>query len=208
MQIFLGRGPWAYVIAIAAAVVALPSASTVAHAADSSMCIFLKKVLATQAAEFSSLKGNEKPTPYKDKTTYNGKLSPERGRTCLLYVRRQVSKRVAPPEYMCTLVDKATYDQAEARYVAVSSEIKSCLTGWKYSEEKKGNRAQQSELWRLRGTGSGANIKLEVFDWSALSDRFNGTKSTKPEVSLTLYFEDTAPGPQNAQLPIVGKSAH
>jgi hypothetical protein len=84
MQMLFGNGRWTYTIAIAATVAGVLNASNVAHAADSGICIFMKKVLATQEVEFSPLKGNENPTPYKDKTTFHGTLSPERGRTCLL----------------------------------------------------------------------------------------------------------------------------
>ena len=207
MQMLFSNGRWTYAIAIVATVAGVLNASNVAHAADSGMCIFMKKVLATQEAEFSPLKGVEETSLTKDKTSFHGTLSPERGKTCKLYVRRHVGKSVAPPEYICTLADKITYDKAEARYVAVSSEIKGCLTDWKYSEVKKGDRTKRTELWRLSGTKPGAGIKLEIFDWDAIADRFNGTNSTTPGVSLMLAITDTAPGPQNAQLPVVGKPA-
>jgi hypothetical protein len=207
MQALFSNGRWTYAIALAATVVGLLNTSKVVHAADSSMCIFVKKVLATQEAEFSPLKGKEDIGLGRDKTRFHGTLAPEQGVTCQLYVRRQVGKRILSPEYVCTLIDNITYDQAEARYVAVTSDIKGCLLNWKYTEEKKGDRAQQTELWRLRGTGPSANIKLEVFDWSAAADRFNGTKSATPGASLTLSLGDTAPGPENAKLPVFGKPA-
>ena len=207
MQVLFSNGRWTYAIAIAATVFGLLNTSRIVHAADSSLCIFLKKVLATQEAEFLPLKGHEDTNLGKNQTLFFGTLSPEQGRTCKLYVRRHVGSKIVPPLYSCTLADKITYDQAEARYAAIASDIKSCLIDWKYLEEKKGNRAQRSEMWRLSGTGPGTLIKLEIFDYSARTDRLNGTTTTTPAVSLSLSFEDTAPGLQNAPLPVFGKPA-
>jgi hypothetical protein len=110
MQALFSNGRWTYAIALAATVVGLLNTSKVVHAADSSMCIFVKKVLATREAEFSPLKGKEDTGLGRDKTRFHGTLAPEQGVTCKLYVRRQVGKRILSPEYVCTLIDNITYD--------------------------------------------------------------------------------------------------
>ncbi|MDE1987657.1 MAG: hypothetical protein KGJ28_14055 [Alphaproteobacteria bacterium] len=202
------RDRWLYAATVATTAILMFDA---ANAADSDLCVFIKKVVATQKAEFSTFKGDEDTSLGGDHTMYNGALTPAPNTECKLYVRRKVDandKHPAPPLYSCTLAHEITYDDAESRYADVSTEIKTCLPDWKYSESKNGGREKHDEAWEFVATKPGIVVKTSFFDYGAIAAAFNGTTSSTPGVSLSLEFEDTAPGPKNAHLPVVGKGTN
>ncbi len=208
MKIRFRRARWVCAATIATTAILMFDA---ANAADSDLCVFIKKVVATRKTEFSKLKGDEDTSLGGDHTMYNGTLTSTPDTECKLYVRRKVGaddKHPAPPLYSCTLAHDITYDDAETRYAGVSAEIKTCLPTWKFSETKDGGREKHDEAWEFTATKPGIIVKTSFFDYGAIAAAFSGTASTTPGVSLSLEFEDTAPGPKNAHLPVVGKGAH
>ena len=182
----------------------------VASAADSELCVFIKKVLATTKDEFAPLKGAEHVLTVADGTLFQGTLTPTPDADCSLVVRRKLrpsSKDILPPAYKCTLAQQITFDQAEARYAGLAKDIKTCLAGFKSSEEKSGGHPDRDEIWELTAIGPDMKVTMGFSDIGALADLLSHTTSTTPGVAIILGFEDTAPGAANAQLPVVGKKA-
>jgi hypothetical protein len=189
------------------AAIAIP-VSTVANAADSDTCIFIKKVIADNKNEFSSFKGNEDTSLGDNHIMFTGILVPSSGISCNLYVRRKLTAKdrsTLPPSYSCTLAKEITFDDGEVRYAGVVDEIKMCLPAWKFSEEKSGGRTDRDEAWEFVAVKPGIKVSTGFSDVGELANLLSRTNSSAPGVVLTLDFEITAAGRRGANLPIMNK---
>lgn len=209
MRKCLVRAQWVAIVMLVGSLT-LSLTGNVASAADSELCVFVKKVLAASKDEFAPLKGAEHVLTVADGTMFNGTLMPAPDADCTLVVRRKLrptSKDILPPAYDCWLAHQITFDQAEARYAALAKDLKACLAGFKSSEEKSGGHPDRDEIWELTAIGPDTKVTMGFSDIGALADLINRTTSTAPGVAISLGFEDTAPGPANAQLPVLGQKA-
>ena len=131
---------------------------------DSTLCLYLEKVLAEAPNDFEGFKG----TASDSKGPFVGTFKLTARSDCKLYPRHEAEGAMVPPEYSCTIGEPVHFfDEARNIYDLSKEGLRACLLGWVYEEGRRGGEMTGYASWYFRGYMpgvSGARVTLRLND--------------------------------------------